>query len=85
MQNLLSTGSNEELVIDRVVFGEILNRFLASLSKRDRIIFVRRYWYFFSVREIASQLGVSETAVKQRLFRIRNAFGKTLAEGGIFL
>lgn len=50
---------------------ETINVFLGNLSRKDRDIFVRRYWYLDSVKEIAKRHGTTENAVKMNLHRNR--------------
>ncbi len=71
--------------IDDLAFGEILNRFLESLSSEKRWIFLRRYWTCDSAADIAGQLGISESKVKSILFRIRNQLRKHLEKEGYSL
>lgn len=68
-----------ENTIDDLELAALLNRFLAALAPQNRIIFVRRYWYLYSIKEISAQLGVSECKIKTSLFRTRNAL-RTLLE-----
>ena len=63
--------------------GEVLNRFLETLSKESRVIFLRRYWFADSVEAIARRYGFSESKVKTRLHRTRQQLRKFLAEEGI--
>ena len=62
---------------------EAINGFIGSLSARKRVIFLRRYWYAFSVADIAVSLGMSESNVKVTLMRIRTDFKEYLAGKGI--
>ena len=64
---------------------QAINTFLSSLSKKSRIIFVRRYWYLSPICEIARELAVSETSVKVTLHRTRLAFKAHLEREGIDL
>ena len=50
---------------------DLLNSFLKELPNRAREIFLQRYWYFLSTREIAKQQGLKESHVKVLLSRIR--------------
>ena len=52
--------------------ARLIGRFLKEQSPETRCVFVRRYWYFDSVRDIAGRYGFSETKVKSLLFRGRN-------------
>lgn len=63
--------------------GELLNRFLATLSRDNRLIFLRRYWYADSVAEIAARYRISESKVKTQLHRTRNKLRNYLAKEGI--
>ena len=62
---------------------EILNDFLGTLSRKDRDIFVRRYWYIDSIREIAQRHQVTETNVKSNLYRSRKKLLKIMNKEGI--
>ena len=70
---------------DRSVIADVLNRFLAGLSGEERIMFVRRYWYLDSVKEIAASMGFGESKVKMTLLRTRRALAAQLAEEGIIV
>ncbi len=70
---------------DEYMLRQIINQFLAKLNKRDRIIFVQRYWYFCSIKEIAENLKIKETTVKVILHRTRVRFKKFLDKEGVFI
>ena len=57
---------------------EMLSRFLRELPQRERTVFLQRYWYFLSVREIAREQGLKESHVKVLLYRIRNQLKEQL-------
>lgn len=65
--------------------GEVLDRFLGSLSKENRVLFLRRYWFADSVADIARRFGFTESKVKVRLHRTRNELRTFLAKEGISL
>lgn len=68
--------------------GEIIdaiNGFLAKQKERDRVIFVRRYYYSDSARDIATAFGESEGAVAMRLTRLRARLKKELIKEGIYI
>ena len=74
----------EEAVINRLVLTDLLNRFLSELSPRDRVVFLRRYWYFCSVEEIAALGGMGKSAVKMSLHRARNRLRRLLEKEGVY-
>ena len=65
--------------------SESINRFLASLSKENRDIFVCRYFYSDSIKEIASFFKSSESKIKSSLFRSRKALKEHLEKEGFYL
>lgn len=74
---------------DRIVEGmaltQVLDRFLTSLSEDSRRMFMRRYWYFSSIKEIARDLGVTEGKVKMSLLRARMQLRDLLEKEGVSL
>lgn len=50
---------------------DCINEFLKTLSKENRIIFMRRYWFSESIKEIAVNYNLSESKVKTSLHRTR--------------
>ncbi|MBE6922540.1 MAG: sigma-70 family RNA polymerase sigma factor [Ruminococcaceae bacterium] len=65
--------------------GELLNRFLGTISRENRMIFLRRYWYADSIEEIAKRYHFSQSKVKTSLHRTRNKLSVFLAKEGISL
>lgn len=63
--------------------GKVLNRFLESLSQENRMIFMRRYWYCDSVRQIAGRFNISQSKVKTQLHRTRNKLKQFLEKEGV--
>lgn len=85
LQNCIPCADNTAHIADDLTLIELLNRFLESLSPEQRSIFMRRYWYLCPVREIATELNVSESKVKMSLLRSRNALKIQLEQEGISL
>ena len=65
--------------------GEIISRFLKSESRNSRLIFIRRYFFEDTVRDIARLLHLSEANVKTSLHRTRARLAKFLSEEGVFV
>lgn len=76
-----------ETVESRVEAKELaglINDFAAALPDAERMVFVRRYWYFDSVEDIARRFGFSVSKVKSMLFRGRNKLRSKLEKEGVF-
>ena len=65
--------------------GELLNRFLGTISRENRMIFLRRYWFADSIQEIAGRYGMSQSKVKTSLHRTRTKLSAFLAKEGVAL
>ena len=62
--------------------GRAIGDFLKGLPDEKRVVFVQRYWYALSVKEIALTYSMSEGKVKTILFRTRNELKKHLLKQG---
>ena len=49
-----------------------IERFLLTLDADSRNVFLRRYWFYDSVEQIAAGFGATESWVKSRLLRARS-------------
>ncbi|MDO5344755.1 MAG: sigma-70 family RNA polymerase sigma factor [Lachnospiraceae bacterium] len=56
----------------------VIEAFLRKLSDADRDIFIRRYWYLDTIKEIAKRHGVSEGCIKTNLCRNRKKLCRIL-------
>lgn len=74
-----------EALVEQQVLTDALNCFLDELKPESRRIFLQRYWYLRSIREIASDLRISESKVKMVLLRTRTALKAHLEQEGIVL
>lgn len=77
--------SNVEKRIEDGEVAKIINSFLMNISKDNRLIFVRRYFYGDSVLQIAQRYKLSESKIKSSLFRTRNALKNHLDKEGVVL
>ncbi|NLD50266.1 MAG: sigma-70 family RNA polymerase sigma factor [Clostridiaceae bacterium] len=85
LENFIPALSSVDQSVDDMILVEALNGFLASLSVETRKIFMRRYWYFSSIKEIAVDYGMSESKVKMTLLRTRNVLKEFLEREEIIL
>lgn len=63
----------------------IMEDFLDTLTAENRVIFLRRYWFADSYKDIAEFMRLSEKAVSVRLTRIRGKMKRYLVERGVFV
>lgn len=77
--------SEDADIDDEYAMRQAINGFLCKLDGRTRVIFMRRYWYSMSVREIAELMGMTESNVGVILHRTRAKFKEHLTKEGIFV
>ena len=70
LAGILPAPSFEEMM-DARELGQAIDRFLDAVSRENRVLFLRRYWFGDSVKELAHTLGMSENTVSVRLSRLR--------------
>lgn len=85
LTEIVSDTDSVEQEIDRRELVSAIDAFLGTLSAEKRGVFVRRYWYFDSVSEIASRSGMTENNVSVTLNRIRLKLRNYLLERGFEL
>lgn len=73
-----------EQTIDARELGRAIDAFLTGIDRENRIIFLRRYWFGDSVRQIAATLGLSQNAVSIRLSRTRKQLRMHLIREGYY-
>ncbi|MCH5352865.1 MAG: sigma-70 family RNA polymerase sigma factor [Acutalibacter sp.] len=76
--------SVEQGAEDRVI-TECIERFLYAQPEEKRLVFLRRYWYADSLREIGKTCRMSVEKVKSMLFRMRKELREYLAKEGVEL
>ena len=65
--------------------GVLIDAFLRTLPKAEREVFLLRYWYMDSIKEICAALGYGESKVKMMLLRTREKLLYHLEKEGIYL
>ena len=85
LSDCVSGKDDVESSLDRKALIEALNDWLSALPVHKRCIFLRRYWYFDSIRDIAMRCGMSENHVSVSLNRLRSNLRTYLTERGFDL
>ena len=65
--------------------ARIIEDFLDTLTLENRVIFMRRYWFADSCKDIAEFVGLTEKNISVRLTRIREKMKKYLIEREVFV
>lgn len=65
--------------------ARLLRQAVDRLPSPDREIFIRRYYWYEQIKEIAARLDLPEKTVENRLFRGRQRLRRELLESGVIL
>lgn len=74
-----------EDAVDARLLADCVERFVRTLPDVQRRVFLRRYWYLCSVKEVAAQSGMSESRTASMLYRLRKSLKQFLEEEGIMV
>lgn len=85
LEHCVPAGQSTEEAVDAILLGEYISKWLESLPADDRALFLRRYWFGESNRELAREVGTGEGHLAQRLFRLRAQLKKELEKEGVIL
>ena len=86
LEELQDCVSGQDSAEDTVIRKETLaavNRFLSTLSETERKVFLCRYWYLDSVKDIAERFGFSPNRISVLLRRIRQKLNTYLTKEGL--
>lgn len=72
-----------ETEVEAQSLARLIEAFLDSLSRENRVIFLRRYWFSDSYEDIAHRVGLTEKNVSVRLTRLRRQLRAHLAREGV--
>ena len=76
MEECIPNPNDDDMKISESDLTETINKFLYTLKEVEREIFVNRYWYAESIKEISTIYDFSESKVKSMLMRTRNKLKK---------
>ena len=65
--------------------GKLISDFLRTAKPDARNVFIRKYWFFDTVSEIADRYSFSESKVKSMLYHTRNRLRDYLNKEGVCL
>ena len=77
-------GPSFEEQMDARELGRAIDAFLDTVSRENRVLFLRRYWFGDSIYDVAIATGLRESTVSARLSRLRGQLKDHLTKEGFF-
>lgn len=85
LEECCATGQDPQQVLDGKLLAQAISQFLCTLKPQTRAMFLGRYYFLDSLKEVAQYCGVHESKVKSTLFRVRKALRAYLRQEGFDL
>ena len=82
LSEILPDAITPEKEFETAELAKVIDAFLETLRPTDRKLFVKRYFYNASIRQISVDLTMTESNVKTTLFRLRQKLKDKLSEEG---
>ena len=83
--DIISGGITLEQTVNAKLLDAAIDRFIRALPDGDQRAFVGRYYFFDSLRDIAAYCGMTESKVKNVLYRTRQKLKAHLVKEGFDL
>ncbi len=84
LERSASSSANSSYDIVESEMTQCINEFLSAMKPANRKVFLLRYWYFMSVKEIMKECDMSKSQVESILFRARVQLKNLLIERRFF-
>ncbi|MBR6697888.1 MAG: sigma-70 family RNA polymerase sigma factor [Lachnospiraceae bacterium] len=85
LADFVAAPESIESIIETNELTKTIEDFLDTLNEQNRVIFMRRYWFFDDYGLIAKRVGLSEKNVSVKLTRIRKQLKVYLEERGTYI
>ena len=82
LEDCLPASDTPESQTDLHLLSQALNRFLRSLPKESRTLFIRRYYHLEPLKEAAAACSMTESRAKGILYRLRQNLRTYLEQEG---
>lgn len=85
LEDCVTGNHSPEQHVDAMALGKAISSFLRGIPVETRTIFVGRYFYLDSIRDLTKYYGMSESKVKSLLHRTRLGLKNYLEKEGFYL
>jgi len=85
LDDLISNGRRMEEQLEAEELAKVINAYLKTISVEARQLFVGRYFFLDSLKDVAKYCGMSETKAKSMLYRTRRGLKAYLEQEGYYI
>ena len=85
LEECISGRDDTSAHLEAELLGKMINQYLRSISEDARNLFIGRYFYLDSLKDVASYCGMSEARAKSLLYRTRRGLKNYLEQEGYYI
>ena len=85
LEDCLPSPVTVESTLEVKELAAAMDAWLGELSREDRRLFLRRYWYGVPLQDLAKERGLSPARLAQKMLRLRRSLKAALEKEGISL
>lgn len=79
----IPSGQDIQKSLEQKELSETVNGWLDSLPQEDRVLFVKRYYYGETVKQLSEMQSCTENQMAQKMMKLRNKLKAHLLSGGV--
>lgn len=83
LDECIPAGARPEEIVEGKMLTELIEKFLLTQPRQKRELFIRRYWYMYSVKNAAKDMGIKVGTAASILQRMRETLKSYLEKEGI--
>ena len=83
LDEIAASGADTEKLAEARELSRVISNYVNQMKEPERSVFLCRYWYMASVKEIAARFGFGESKVKSMLARSRSKLRLCLDKEGV--
>lgn len=85
LEDCIPSSFSVEDEVDAKELSSLISSWLYALTEENRVLFIRRYWYGESLKDLALRSGMSVSKLTSRMFSLRKQLKKELEQKGVYL
>ena len=85
LEECIPTQNTVESTIESKELTHYINEWLTALPEQDAMLFLRRYWYGDSVKDLAKKTNTTAAKMAQTMLRLRKSLKAYLEQKGVTL
>jgi RNA polymerase sigma-70 factor (ECF subfamily) len=85
LEDCVPSRESVSQTVEGKLLSDTIDNWLTQLTKDDRVLFIRRYWFGDAVQDLAAECGCTQNQMAQRMLRLRKGLKTVLEQEAIDL